>query len=308
MVANAHSDISSVTDHKVECEMIADFVGEILFTENGSGMAAILSDVDVKHRNAVVQFVLDLISYIKKKLSGINGMTLELSRLEDRFNELLSDAKNNDIYDNEVRFSFGVTQKDIDDYVDAAYKKENTEDYKKYAVPTQKLIDDVSDEIDISEYSHALRDNDIRHIKNSHGESTNEKYPITSDDIKLIPWIVQNYDKVFVVKRDNGRTGIIYVKANGQGLLYFLEQATKVYGNESLLVNKQMIKTGINDIPNLRGFVEAINKKQSEAEFLADLKNVHEVYAQSVYQPHFNNIIPNTETSVNNIYTTKTDR
>ena len=61
--------------------------------------------------------------------------------------------------DNEVRFSFGVTQKDIDNYVDAAYAKENIKDYKKYAVPTQKLIDDVSDEIDITDYIPMFYDN-----------------------------------------------------------------------------------------------------------------------------------------------------
>ncbi|MBQ6885751.1 MAG: hypothetical protein IJN56_08475, partial [Clostridia bacterium] len=174
----------------------------------------------------------------------------------------------------------------------------NTEDYKKYAIPTEKLINDVSDEIDISDYVHALRDNDIRHIKNSHGEETNEKYPVTSDDIKLIPWIVQNYDKVFVIRRVKGKTGIIYVKVNEDGLIYFLEQVTTIYGNEPLLVNKQMIKTGIEDIPNLKGFVDAINKKESEAEFLADLKKVHEVYAQSVYQPHYNINISNHKENV----------
>ncbi len=43
--------------------------------------------------------------------------------------------------------------------------------------------------IDIKEYTHALRDNDIRHIRNSHGEKTNEKYPVTANDIKRIPWV-----------------------------------------------------------------------------------------------------------------------
>ena len=47
---------------------------------------------------------------------------------------------------------------------------------------------------------------------------------------------------------------------------------TTKYGNEPLVVNKQMIKTGINDIPNLKGLNEAIKQKQSETEFLADLK------------------------------------
>ncbi len=53
--------------------------------------------------------------------------------------------------------------------------------------------------------------------------------------------------------------------------------------DEKLLVNKQMIKTGIDDIPNASGIKEAINKKENDNEFLADLK-ARQVYAQSVYQ------------------------
>lgn len=187
---------------------------------------------------------------------------------------------------NDVKFSFNVTQRDIDAYVDAAYQKENTQDYRKYAEVSEGLVRDVQDEIDITGYAHALRDNDIRHIKNSHGENTNEKYPVTRDDIKQIPWIVENYDKVFAVKRDDGRNGLIYVKVTEEGLVYYLEQATTRYGNEPLLVNKQMIKTGIEDIPNLKGLLEAITKKQSKTEFLNDLKQIQQVYAQSVYQSY----------------------
>ena len=159
-----------------------------------------------------------------------------------------------------VKYSFGVTQDIIDNYVDAAYEKNNTEDYKKYAIPTKRLIDDVSAEVNIQGYAHALRDNDIRHIKYSHGEETNEKYPVTKEDLKIIPWLVENYDKVFVVKRGGNRTGIIYVKAISGGLTYYLEQVTTIYGNEPLLINKQMIKTGAQDIPDIKGLKDAITK------------------------------------------------
>lgn len=141
-------------------------------------------------------------------------------------------------------------------------------------------------DIDLNGYAHALRDNDIRHIRNSHGENTQEKYPVTKQDIKNIPWIVENYDKVYTIKRNDGRTGIMYVKVNDQGTVYYLEQVTSKYGNEPLLVNKQMIKTGIDDIPDLPGLIDAITKKQSETEFLNDLKKAQQVYAQSVYQSH----------------------
>ena len=182
-----------------------------------------------------------------------------------------------------MRFSKGIDQKTINDYVDNAYKNNNTKAYQKYSHPSEKLINDVSDEIDITEYTHTLRDNDIRHIKNSHGEGTNEKYTITRDDIKEIPNIVTNYDKVIVKQNQKGQFGIVYVKVGEDGLIYYLEAVTE-YGNEKLLVNKQMIKTGIDDIPNLYGLIEAINKKQTEAEFLNDLK-VLQAYVRNRSQP-----------------------
>ncbi len=307
-------------------EIIADFFAQILFQgkeyrariiealENADGEAligigdevsseAVLMELQQKEPTLLEQ----LRQWIRDIIDKLRGMpqaksvVTDLEYMESLLTRVYNsrDSKRlNRQKQGEVKYSFGVTQNDIDDYVDAAYAKENTEDYKKYAIPTEKLINDVSDEIDISDYVHALRDNDIRHIKNSHGEETNEKYPVTIDDIKLIPWIVQNYDKVFVIRREKGKTGIIYVKVNEDGLIYFLEQVTTIYGNEPLLVNKQMIKTGIEDIPNLKGFVDAINKKESEAEFLADLKKVHEVYAQSVYQPHYNINISNHKENV----------
>ena len=187
---------------------------------------------------------------------------------------------------NAPSFSFGVTQTDIDSYVDAAYENSNSEDYKKYAEVSEKLVSDVAADIDLTGYNHALRDNDIRHIRNSHGEKTNEKYPVTKQDIKNIPWIVENYDKVYTVKRKDGRVGVFYVKANDNGLIYYLEQVTDKYGNEHLLINKQMVKTGIDDIPDIAGLREAITKKQSVTEFLNDLKEAQQVYVRDEYQSH----------------------
>ncbi len=195
-------------------------------------------------------------------------------------------------------FSFGVTQKDIDDYVDNSYSNTNTLDYKKYAEVSDRLASEVDGEIDLTGYVHALRDNDIRHIKNSHGEATNEKYPVTKEDIKQIPNIVENYDKVIVFNKSSNKTGLVYVKVANDGLVYYLEQVTTKYGNEPLLVNKQMIKTGISDIPNIKGLEDAINKKQKTAEFLADLK-VRQVYAQSVYQQSSTSSISNSIENVN---------
>ena len=189
------------------------------------------------------------------------------------------------VWDSDTEYDFGVNQQDINSYVEAAYANANTDAYRKYARVDERLIHDVETEIsDIAEYTHAIRDNDVRHVRNSHGEKTSEKYPVTENDQKLIPYIIKNYDKVIVKTDQKGRPGLVYVKATGENLVYYLEAVTSQYGGEKLLVNKQMIKTGFKDIPHLYGLKEAISKKQTQSEFLADLEEVRKAYARSASQ------------------------
>ncbi len=199
-----------------------------------------------------------------------------------------------------VKYCFGITQADIDTYIDAAYENNNSEDVVKYAEASDRLIDAVSSEIDISGYSHALRDNDIRHIRNSHGENTNEKYPVTKSDLARIPYIVENYDKVFVKTNSRGKPGIVYVKVGENNVVYYVEAVTTEYHNEKLLVNKQMVKTGIDEIPNLYGLIAAINKKESSSQYLADLQEIRKAYAQGVKENYSDNSIRNASEIVKN--------
>ena len=112
-VVAAQSEIYSINDPKVEAEIISDFAGDMLFTENGSGMASIVSDMNVKHRNAFVQFIIDFVSYIKKKISGQSFITFQLSVLEDSFNRMISEASDLEKrgiynYGNGVSYCFAV--------------------------------------------------------------------------------------------------------------------------------------------------------------------------------------------------------
>ena len=199
-----------------------------------------------------------------------------------------------------VKFSFGVTQENIDNYIDAAYRKANSKDHIKYAEVSDRLLKDVSDEIDIEGYAHALRDNDIRHIRNSHGENTSEKYPITKEDLAKIPNIVTNYDKVFVKTNAKGNPGLVYVKVGENNVTYYVEAVTEEYHNEKLLVNKQMIKTGIDEIPNLHGLIAAINKKESSSQYLADLQEIRKAYVQDVKENYSTKKIAQNKPVVNN--------
>lgn len=187
------------------------------------------------------------------------------------------------------KFINGVTQAEIDQYVEDAKNNNAKKDYIEYAKVSSSLEQIIGKDIeDIKEYSHALRGNDIRHIFHSHGESTNEKYPVTPADIKSIPYLVENYDYAYY-RVHKGKPSLLYVKAMPGGTTYYIEQATEKYGNEKLLVNKQMIKTGIKDIPGI--YVDTITKKQSIEEFHAGLEKSRKEYARDVYPQNSANTI-----------------
>ena len=177
-----------------------------------------------------------------------------------------------------IGWCMGVDQSVVDEYVDNAKTKSNTKAFIKYAEASGRLVSELKNEIDLSGYTHALRDNDIRHIFNSHGESTKEKYPVTGQDIKDIPKIVDEYDKVYYKTNKSGDPGLLYVKAGSDNTVYYVEGVYSKYGNEDLLLNKQMVKSGFDSIPKL--YYDIITKNQSESEFLADLDKIRKAYVQ----------------------------
>ncbi|MBQ5320500.1 MAG: hypothetical protein J6K88_00310 [Oscillospiraceae bacterium] len=62
-----------------------------------------------------------------------------------------------------------------------------------------------------------------------------------------------------------------------------------------------MIKTGIDEIPNLYGLKMSINKKQSSSQYLADLLKIRKAYVQDVKENYFANIISNPMENVKEI-------
>ena len=281
-------------DADINEELFADMVGDYIFSDED-----FVRKLSTENRN-VFEKVYDEIKYLCKTATTASDDGRQLLKAKKLFEEMYREEVDikNTTDEGGVKYSFGVTQNDINKYVDDAYDKINTEDYKKYAEASEKLISDVSDEIDITGYCHALRDNDIRHIKNSHGEGTNEKYPVTSEDIKQIPMIIENYDKVFVKTNTSGKPGIVYVKVTSDNTVYYVEAITEEYHNEKLLVNKQMIKTGFGEIPNLYGLISAINKKESSSQYLADLEKIRKAYVQDVKGNYYDNSISNSADNV----------
>lgn len=82
-----------LTPEQAEAELIADFSGEVLFKEDGSGLEAIMSDMTESGKSRFVNFLKDFISYLKAKLSGNKTVSAEVLKLERMFNEALTAAE-----------------------------------------------------------------------------------------------------------------------------------------------------------------------------------------------------------------------
>jgi len=187
-------------------------------------------------------------------------------------NRLASDDEINDFVEYSFKYAEETNVKGNKDFP-------KQQDHIRYAKVSEKLKNDILKHfgVKLKNKYHVLRDNDIRHLKNSHGEGTNEKYPITKDDIKQIPDIVENYDDVLWVEKDDGKKGIIYVKRHN-GVTYYLEGML----NDELLINKQMIKVPTGTIPDIKGIKDAINKKWNIVASPND-KNIPRMYVQDVW-------------------------
>lgn len=182
-----------------------------------------------------------------------------------------------------------ATQEDVNSYVEYALeygdKKRNAEDVAKqkdsiiYGQASERLVSDMQTlyGVDVEGKTHVLSDNDIRHIDNSHGRgNANEKYPVTAADLEQIPDIVENYDNVYYVTKENGQVGIYYEKRHN-GTTYYLEAVKS--GNS--LSNKQMIKVSTGTIPDIKGLREQI--KQRRAASSAPDGHAPRMYAQDAW-------------------------
>ena len=75
---------------------------------------AMLSDLDINERKSVIQYLLDFLKYLKNKLSGNTDIVYEISRLEDSFNRMLSEAvqtQKNTAENSSVKYSLNVNAK-----------------------------------------------------------------------------------------------------------------------------------------------------------------------------------------------------
>lgn len=235
----------ALTPMQAESELIADFVGDTLFTEDGSGLEGILSDMNAKQRKSFVQYIKDFFAYIKNKLSRNQTATSDILRLEKMFNRVLSETEQKNTADEGgVRYKlqeYSQKQKEnwaesksiilyesqaqLEQFIDDALKNTNLDKKIYFGSVPSDLAKRVFDEtgINIENYNCTLRAKEIRKILlHSHGdenyESSRGQRAITKEDIISIPTIIQNPDSIMLSdKLYEGKPAILFVKTiNGK--------------------------------------------------------------------------------------------
>ncbi len=80
---------------EAEAEIVADFVGQILFEKNGTTLDSLVKNTAAKNKPFIIQWLLDAVKWLKEKLSGNKDFSFELQRLESKFVAMLKDAQKN---------------------------------------------------------------------------------------------------------------------------------------------------------------------------------------------------------------------
>lgn len=199
------------------------------------------------------------------------GMEGTKATNSDSAQSIIFSAKDADItakqkakYDEYVQNALAGAGNNINSVFDLAYVSE-------------QLINDLKEQgVDVSGCRHRMRDNDIRHIRNSHGISKEGTYGITTGDLQAIPYIVNNYTEVKARLRNGRLYGVVYA-LDHVDTTYFVEG----YANGKYLDGKQMIKAPLGHVPE--EYKAEFGEKRSTSKYLDKASiDVPEKYVQDV--------------------------
>lgn len=169
---------AAVDTSGARAEMIADFVGDALFSDNGSGLEGIIKNADTRERGAIRQFLHDFISYLKKKISGNREISFEISKLEDMFNRVFTDATEKVSNNSDVKYSTGKTfDEQIDDVINGTHNPR----LDLYVSETPEYLI----KLNFSDKPILMRNGKISEILNKHSD-------MSAEIIKQIPKALEN--------------------------------------------------------------------------------------------------------------------
>ena len=146
-----------------------------------------------------------------------------------------------------IRSLISANMNQVKAFVQNALQNKNKQQYLKLSDVDPSLVQALKSQgIDISNYAHVLKDNDIRHIDSSHGSKSNAKYKVTADDIAGVQNVIDNYDNLYLgYNTKAGNPTIVYEYSDGRRTFY-VEEVLEAGG----LSSKQMVIVGADSKPS----------------------------------------------------------
>lgn len=147
----------------------------------------------------------------------------------------------------DVKNLLNATKEQISRFIQNAFNKQNQYQFLKLSDVSPELAETLRTAgIEVEGYAHALRDNDLRHVDNSHGSKSNDKYKVTPDVLSDVQNVIENYDNLYRgFDTKNGNPTVVYEKQMGNRTFYVEEVL-----DEGMLGTKQMVITGENSNPS----------------------------------------------------------
>lgn len=146
-----------------------------------------------------------------------------------------------------VKNLLNATKEQITRFIQNAFNKQNQYKFLKISDVSPELAETLrAAGIEVEGYAHALRDNDIRHVDNSHGSKSNDKYKVTAEVMEQAQDIIDNYDNLYRgYDTKGGNPTVVYEKQMGNRTFYVEEVL-----DEGVLGTKQMVITGGDSKPS----------------------------------------------------------
>lgn len=178
--------------------------------------------------------------------AALGGIQIVTDGIIRKLNEIdLSNATTNNV--KEVRDLENATEEQILAYVQKSYLAQNDCQFMKICEVTPELAQKLEAVgIYVEGGNHALRDNDLRHVRKRHGDLSNDKYKVAIDDYANLQNVIEHYDELYLgYLTKDGNFTIVYEKTIDQKVFYVEEVL-----EDGVLSTKQMLKVGKKSKPS----------------------------------------------------------
>ena len=240
---------------KQQSEMIANFVGEVLFSKDTNGLERLTANMPIKQKRSVIDFIKDFIVHIKEKLTKVKGVSSEILSLERKFNRLLSSAEQNKTADeggNKYSIEYVAAKENVqitellNKVKQGSFKPSETVYLKDVSEAVAKKIYEETG-IDVKEFKVAVEARQLEHILNDHGAQGKADHSMSNDsDIAKIEYVLDSPNEIsysgktqayssFINGYNRTADTVLYEKEIGDKS-YYVVQAVPVTKKKTLFI------------------------------------------------------------------------